>query len=140
MHLSLYIIGTCHIIDYCRDNNIEYVTDSTNEDTDYTRNRIRHCILPELLKINGGFLDSCIRLGEIIRRDEEYIAKESQAVLSLISNGRLPKETALLLDDAVLVRVLKGISQRNLEFATLDSCLALIKNWETGKMVNIEGD
>lgn len=127
------------IIDYCRDNNIEYVTDSTNADTDYTRNRIRHRVLPELLEINGGFLDSCIRLGEILRRDEEYISKESQAVLSLVPNGRLPKETALLLDDAVLVRVLKGISQRNLEYATVDACLNLIKSWETGKMVNIEG-
>lgn len=127
------------IINYCRDNNIEYVTDSTNADTDYTRNRIRHCILPELMEINGGFLDSCIRLGEILKRDEEYISKQSLAVLSLLPNGHLPKETARLLDSAVLVRVLKGMSQRNLEYATVEACLDLIGAWETGKMINIEG-
>ena len=59
------------IIKYCLDNNIEYVTDSTNSDTDYTRNNIRHNILPQLLSINPNFLESCSRLGEILRRDEE---------------------------------------------------------------------
>lgn len=127
------------IIKYCRDNNIEYVTDSTNEDTDYTRNRIRHEVLPELLKINSGFLNSCIRLGEILRRDEEYISREAEAVVSSLAGGHLPKETSLSLDGAVLSRVLKALSGRNLEYATVEACFSLIKNWKTGKMINIEG-
>ncbi len=127
------------IIKYCLDNNIEYVTDSTNSDTDYTRNRIRHAVMPELLKINSGFLDSCIRLGEILRQDEEYISREATSVASSLTRGQLPKETARALDGAVLARVLKSISQRNLEYATIDACFSLIKNWETGKMINIEG-
>ena len=127
------------IIRYCADNNIEYVEDSTNKDTDYTRNRIRHRILPELLEINSGFLDSCARLGEILRRDEEYISKEATVALSMAVNGQLPKATATQLDKAVLSRVLKRLSGRNLEFGTVSSCMALIECWETGKMINVEG-
>lgn len=127
------------IIRYCRDNNIEYVTDSTNGDTDYTRNRIRHLILPELMKINSGFLDSCARLGEILRQDEEYISREAMSVSSSLTSGQLSKDLAIALDKAVLARVLKDMSQRNLEFATVKACVSLIKSWKTGKMINVEG-
>ena len=38
--------------EYCRENGIEYVTDATNSDTHYTRNFIRHEILPRLRGIS----------------------------------------------------------------------------------------
>ena len=43
------------IEDYLKSMNQGFVTDSTNLSDDYTRNRIRHKIIPELLKINEGF-------------------------------------------------------------------------------------
>ena len=39
---------------YCEENYLTYVTDSTNADTDYTRNKIRHLILPVLEEIKPG--------------------------------------------------------------------------------------
>lgn len=126
------------IIKYCGDNNIEYVTDSTNADTDYTRNRIRHTVIPELLKINPGLLTSCIRLGEILRTDEEYISKETDSVIKSSRDGKIFKETAIALDQAVLVRALKSISGRNIEYGTAKACCDLVKNWKTGKMINVE--
>jgi len=126
------------IIKYCNDNNIEYVIDSTNDDTDYTRNRIRHAVIPELLKINPGLLTSCIRLGEILRADEEYISKEANRVIDMCIGGKISKEIAVSLDDAVLARVLKSVSGRNIEYSTVKACRQLIENWKTGKMVNLE--
>ena len=126
------------IIKYCSDNNIEYVTDSTNLDTDYTRNRIRHAVIPELLKINPGFLASCTRLGEILRRDEEYISKEALMVVDASRNGRIPKEMVLSLDNPVLTRVFKGVLGKNIEHATALACCDLVHNWSTGKMINVE--
>lgn len=41
--------------DYLEKRIQDYVTDSTNLTTDYTRNRIRHNIIPEIMKINSGF-------------------------------------------------------------------------------------
>ncbi|MCU0370200.1 MAG: tRNA lysidine(34) synthetase TilS [Bacteroidales bacterium] len=40
---------------YARDNQLEFVTDSSNLSDKYTRNRIRHKIIPQLEKINPAF-------------------------------------------------------------------------------------
>ncbi len=126
------------IIEYCSVNNIEYVTDSTNNDTDYTRNHIRHKVIPQLLEVNGGFFESCTRMSEILRQDEEYILREAHKIASTVYDGKIPKDAALGLDEAVLARVLKLVSCENLEYKSVKSCIQLIKNWSTGKMVNLE--
>ncbi len=43
---------------YAKDNSIPYRTDSSNESDEFTRNKIRHRIIPELKKINPGYLES----------------------------------------------------------------------------------
>ena len=40
------------ILAYCHNNNLEYVTDSTNSDTAYARNRIRGEVIPILSDLN----------------------------------------------------------------------------------------
>lgn len=54
---------------YCFDNNIEYVTDSTNTDTEYTRNRIRSFVIPELKSICPGAERAAARLSATLRED-----------------------------------------------------------------------
>ena len=41
---------------YCQHHGLSYVTDSTNLTDDYTRNRLRHRVIPELKSINPSFL------------------------------------------------------------------------------------
>ena len=41
---------------YCRAHKLKYVTDSTNASDAYTRNRIRHNVIPQLKAINPSFL------------------------------------------------------------------------------------
>lgn len=41
---------------YCRSHKLKYVTDSTNASDAYTRNRIRHNVIPHLKAINPSFL------------------------------------------------------------------------------------
>ena len=43
------------ILDYAQVNNIDYREDSTNQDTDYLRNHLRHRILPEFERINPEY-------------------------------------------------------------------------------------
>lgn len=57
------------IIEYCRDNAISFVTDSTNIDTDYTRNLIRAEIIPVMQRINSGAVKNAIRMSESLRED-----------------------------------------------------------------------
>lgn len=43
------------IVKYALDNNVKYYEDSSNASNDYTRNRIRHYIIPEIFKENNNF-------------------------------------------------------------------------------------
>jgi len=41
---------------WCERHAVPFIEDASNEDTRFTRNRIRRNILPEMLKVNPGFL------------------------------------------------------------------------------------
>ncbi len=58
------------ILLFCRERGIEYVTDSTNLDTDYTRNKIRTEIIPSLVKINPSAVRNASRMCASLREDE----------------------------------------------------------------------
>ena len=42
------------LINFCRSKNVEYIEDESNKDLKYSRNRIRHNIIPEVEKIHPG--------------------------------------------------------------------------------------
>lgn len=125
------------ILDYCHKNGIEYVTDSTNLCDDYTRNNIRHNILPRLTEINPSFLDACVRLGEILRQDEEYINKRAnEIILTNDIKNEAPLELLTSLDTAVLTRVLSHMSG-GLDYKSTKACCQLIQKGGTGKRINL---
>lgn len=132
------IYATRHeIISYCQVNNIEYAVDSTNFDDSYTRNRIRHNVLPQLLEINPAFLETCFKTGDMLRADEEYIHKEAEAVMAEAQNGRLSRQSVENLHGAVLARALKLACPSSLDYKSVTSCAQLVQPWQTGKMVNL---
>ena len=58
---------------YCKDRKLDYVTDSTNLTNDYTRNFIRHNIVPLFYQLNPSF-DRCMdRMMENVRQACESI-------------------------------------------------------------------
>lgn len=59
---------------YCAENAVQYVTDKTNSDVTYSRNRIRHNVLPELRILNGGFEKAAARCIDSLREDEKYLS------------------------------------------------------------------
>lgn len=62
------------IEEYLRVQNVEYCTDSTNASGDYTRNRIRHDVLPYLEKnINEQAVANIAAMAERLAEVEEYI-------------------------------------------------------------------
>lgn len=57
------------IIAFCEEHNINYVTDSTNADNEYTRNKIRNQIIPLLKEINSGVVKNTSRATESLKDD-----------------------------------------------------------------------
>lgn len=69
------------IEEYCRSNRIPFVTDSTNADVTYSRNRIRHNVLTELRKINPSFEASALRCIEALREDEAFLSESAERLV-----------------------------------------------------------
>ncbi len=73
------------LVKYANQNNIDYVEDPSNKDTSYSRNYIRHNILPEMVKhwpaaINGISRAATIQSEQLQLADE--IAKEDLAQIT----------------------------------------------------------
>ncbi len=86
---------------FCKEKSIDYVTDETNSDVAYSRNRIRHNVVAELKKINPSFEKSVCRCINSLNEDEEFLASiakdiaekaktDSGYLCSVILNSALP--------------------------------------------------
>ena len=83
---------------YCEQKGIRYVTDSTNLSDEYTRNRIRHKIVPELKSLNPAFDSAFARCVEALREDEELLNTLSSAALerAAVPQGYLVEPISVL--------------------------------------------
>lgn len=72
---------------YCRLNGLDYVTDSTNSDIAYARNRIRHAVLPELKNINPQAEAAIGRLIRSVSLLDAEITAEAAALLARAKTG-----------------------------------------------------
>ena len=66
-------VTRAEIEDYMTERGIPHVEDSTNALDIYSRNRIRHEVMPVLKEMNPAFLRSASRTTELLRRDGEYL-------------------------------------------------------------------
>lgn len=73
------------IIEYCRSCELEFVTDSTNVDPAYTRNRIRMEILPVMESLFPGASQRAARTTEELLEITDYI---DEAARSLLRNAK----------------------------------------------------
>lgn len=91
---------------WCVENRVEYVTDSTNIDTEYTRNHIRHNIVGEMKKICSDPTRAAYRMTELIRQDEEYLDSVADSHLKE-GETAVSREVLKNLHRAVSSRVLR---------------------------------
>lgn len=66
---------------YIEENDIPYVTDESNFTDDYTRNKIRHNVLPALEEAVPGAAGNIFRFSRLAAEDEEYFDRLVRAVI-----------------------------------------------------------
>ena len=66
-------ISRDEILDYISENNLEYVVDSTNSQTIYHRNSIRHELIPMLLNYNPNFKKSLSRNIRLYKASDKFL-------------------------------------------------------------------
>lgn len=93
---------------YCQANGIEYVTDSTNLSDEYSRNHLRHRVVPELKALRPSVEMSAIRTAQSLAEDEELLSE-----LAVHEYERRFKDGALVTDDFAAIP--KAIAKRMLK-------------------------
>jgi tRNA(Ile)-lysidine synthase len=61
------------IRDYCRLHGIAHVEDSTNDDLNLSRNRVRQLVVPQLQTINPALEEAVCRTADILRTEDDYL-------------------------------------------------------------------
>ena len=102
--------------EYAKEKNLHYYVDATNFDTDYTRNNIRHNIVPLLNDINSGSFDNLINFANyyqninnnlkkaILSNKDNYIFSRDKDKISLVKDKFLElneEEMYFLLKDII---------------------------------------
>lgn len=136
---------------YCEVNKLPVCHDHTNDETIYTRNKIRHELIPYIEEnFNGQVVDGLFRLGQMIEDDVDFIETSLDGVLSTMSidlelvdhvdakwfNGHHKSLKSRLIRRVV---DLKGDGLKNVSHAQIDEVLDLIGNMRHGKRKIISG-
>ena len=89
------------------DAGIGYVVDSTNSDVKYTRNYIRHEIIPRLNALNSDPVAMATRMSQSLREDADFIASEAEDIIrEHLKDGSIAKEAISGLPKSLFYRVL----------------------------------
>lgn len=66
------------ILSFLSEKEQDFVTDSSNLSDDYSRNKIRHNVIPVLEELNSGFFESIKRLTESLSEDERFLSETAE--------------------------------------------------------------
>lgn len=107
-------ISRTQIEEYIRNNNLNFVNDSTNNDLCYKRNRIRHEIVPKLFIVNPSFAKVFKRICNNLAADEEFLQNETLEAMKKIqlSDAKFCVSTVKDLPASIQFRVIKEILNR----------------------------
>lgn len=127
------------IEDYCRERGLDFRTDSTNSDKEYTRNYIRGEIIPRMRKLNPLSEHAAVKMCSILRSDNA--ALEFGASAYSLADGR---KTISALPEGYISRILrreyKSFSGRTLESVHIFEMTALIRSDKAKGSVSLPDD
>ena len=103
------------IIEFCKENGINFVTDSTNLVNDYTRNKIRNQIIPILKEINSGATKNASKMTQSLKDDASYLQNSADSFIEDFCDGdSVDLETILKapapIANRVLMRLYENVS------------------------------
>ena len=95
---------------FCAEQGLHFVHDSTNDSDDYTRNYIRHRLLPLMQGLNPSFLQGAQHLSRMAREENDLLQQQTKEALEQLTVKHQPltlsREGFLQLHPALRHRVL----------------------------------
>ncbi len=106
---------------FLNENDIPHVEDSTNADDDYTRNKLRHHVIPALREINPRLSETVLKTCELAGMDDRYLSGLAEDFIksSITSYGKIPVKALSALSYPVASRVIRhlipGLSKKHVD-------------------------
>lgn len=105
---------------YCSDNNLQYAVDCTNLQDDYTRNYIRHNIVPLFERVNSDFEQSFLKTMQILTGENAFIEQQVQELLKASFNGngystKLLKSAHPSVRQRAVMCIIEGVLNKSVE-------------------------
>ena len=126
----LIYCSKANIVSYCAENGLPYVTDGTNSDIEYTRNYIRHEIIPHLKRLNASVEDTVAKNCALLRYDREKLDFEAGRIIESISDrDSIKTDIRSLLsgcDNSSLSRTLRYMANKSGCFADSEQIVKMI--------------
>ncbi len=132
---------------YAADCSVQYVHDSTNDDTAYTRNYVRAQVLPGLKAVNDQALRHIAATARLLAEDEAALMEAAQS-----AGGIEKTEDGAAVDIDLLLRQNMGVRKRMLRLALqmgcgltdisqrhIDDMLNLAEKRVSGKLIELPG-
>lgn len=95
------------IENFCENNGLAFVTDSTNLSDDYSRNKIRHNIIPVLKEINRSVENSAVKTAVSLSEDNTFLERKAHEYIFTYENdGCLSLLNIESLDISIAKRVI----------------------------------
>ena len=131
-------VNKAEIDAYVKENAVPFVTDETNLSDDYTRNFLRHNVIPEIKKVFPEAERSVLRLAETLKAEDEFLDWEAVKEITFLPDKaeiKLPLSRVLLSRAAIIALKHLGI-KRDYEKVHADDVCALAEKGN-GKSVDL---
>ena len=134
--------------EYCAENNLEFCTDATNLENDFTRNKVRNMLIPFIEReFNAKISDSLIRLSDSAEEDSKFLKSYTKRLYQRLGNpipgsklNTLHVDSLKLLEKPILTRVLQLAAEKSspakLEKKHICDIIELL-NKNTGASINL---
>lgn len=131
-----------NIEEYNKKHNIPFVTDKTNNEDKYTRNRYRHNVLPFLKNENPNVHLKYLKFSRELSKYYQYVDKEiNKEINKRYKNDYLDIEKYSELDELIQIKIIEYILDKNYEknlYLVSDKHVNLILDIITNPKPNIE--
>ena len=138
------------IIKYLAEKKLPFVTDASNTDPAFIRNKIRHHLIPELqTAYNPRIIETINRLGEIMRAENQWFDDALEPVLKQCVSFRTDQKISLALHDfnqlpkavkrRVIRKAIRGVKNdlRRITLLHVDAILSLIEKDRVSGRLNL---
>lgn len=130
------------IRNYCNEQGLPVCEDATNQETDYTRNKIRLELLPYMEdKFQTDMTEKILRLSNNSLPDEDFLQEQAKIAYTACVRREnvLDRKAFLQLHPAMQIRVLKQFCPQTPEQVHLQKLLQFMQEATTGKMLSLPG-